>query len=192
MDAVISPYLFPHWLTRRTLGTSLYLGTLTILARNKCNRFFRARSLSSCLFVFRVLTESGDRSSCACSITLSLRGVAGHVAEFHIVLRRRCWRRRCTELEKPVDETPDNEWHVVLRITLIFAVLDEVRIRPVFHSSVQSKLHITLSCHKHNRVFPKFWRHSVNCAFIRLWNLQQILQIFKKKERKKENCAAVS
>ena len=36
------------------------------------------------------------------------------------------------EVEELVDETPDNEWHVVLRVTLIFAVLDEVGNRPVF------------------------------------------------------------
>ena len=35
------------------------------------------------------------------------------------------------EVEELVDGAPDNEWHVVLRVTLIFAVLDEVGNRPV-------------------------------------------------------------
>ena len=123
-------FLFPHWFTRRTLGASLCLGTFSTLAK-------KMQRVSLCLLAvlqtrgFRVLTESGDRSPRANSLILSLQIVAGHVVEFHIVLRQRCWKAGVVELEEPVDKTPDYEWRVILRITPIFAVLDEVSIKPV-------------------------------------------------------------
>ena len=65
-----------------------------------------------------LLTGSGNRSPCACSLTFSLRIVAGRIVEFYIVLQYGVGDVGVAEQEERVDKTLDDERHDICRISL--------------------------------------------------------------------------
>ena len=140
----------------RILVTTLAIQATGISVLVRCPHFY---------FGFSVFAGPCDKFPCTSSLVLSLLVDAGYSVGVTVSCNEDVGEVGEDEVEELVDGTLDNEWHLVLRKTLIFAVLDEVGNRPVV-SLIRSLRRVSTNkiavvpnfalyprCPKRNRVF---------------------------------------